>query len=204
MISRVMKQINTKKSILHAALDYFSSNGYSGASIRQIAREVGVRESAIYNHYKSKEEIFFAILKEFKSKSIGNEVLSDDLLDDLSNPAEFLRNFTKRLIDHWSKPQERKFIRLLLMEQFTKIGSSDLSVSEYLVELRSICKMIFTEMIKSGIIKQNDPDILAEEFIIPLFFLRTERMSTDKNDNLNKIYSHANRHVEFFWNAVSN
>lgn len=199
-----MKQVNTKKLILKTALDLFSKHGYAGASIRQIAREVGVRESAIYNHYKSKEEIFFAILKEFKSKSIGKEVLNEDLLDDLSNPEKFLKNFTKRLIDQWSKPQERKFLRLLLMEQFTKIGSRELSVSDYLIELRSICKMIFSEMIKSGIIKSADPEILAEEFITPLFFLRTESLCSDDTNNLGEIYSRTTEHVEFFWNAVSN
>ena len=197
-----MRHKNTKKLILDKSLDFFSNHGYSGASIRQIARAVGVRESAIYNHYKSKEEIFSAILSRFKSQTMSEEILSDDLLDDLSYPQKFLKNFTKRLIDHWNKPRERKFIRLLLMEQFTKIGSHVLSVSDYLVELRSICKMIFGEMIKEGIVKGTDSEIISEEFIAPLFMLRTEQMSSDEEKDLNKIYNIANKHVEFFWNAV--
>ena len=197
-----MRHKNTKKLILDKSLDFFSNHGYSGASIRQIARAVGVRESAIYNHYKSKEEIFSAILSRFKSQTMSEELLSDDLLDDLSYPQKFLKNFTKRLIDHWNKPRERKFIRLLLMEQFTKIGSHVLSVSDYLVELRSICKMIFGEMIKEGIVKGTDSEIISEEFIAPLFMLRTEQMSSDEEKDLNKIYNIANKHVEFFWNAV--
>ena len=197
-----MRHKNTKKLILDKSLDFFSNHGYSGASIRQIARAVGVRESAIYNHYKSKEEIFSAILSRFKSQTMSEELLSDDLLDDLSYPQKFLKNFTKRLIDHWNKPRERKFIRLLLMEQFTKIGSHVLSVSDYLMELRSICKMIFGEMIKEGIVKGTDSEIISEEFIAPLFMLRTEQMSSDEEKDLNKIYNIANKHVEFFWNAV--
>ena len=197
-----MRHKNTKKLILDKSLDFFSIHGYSGASIRQIARAVGVRESAIYNHYKSKEEIFTAILYQFKSQSMSEEILSEDLLDDLSSPNKFLKNFTKRLIDHWNKPRERKFIRLLLMEQFTKIGSHVLSVSDYLVELRSICKMIFGEMIKEGIVKGTNSEIITQEFIAPLFMLRTELMSSDEEKDLNRIYKIANEHVEFFWNAV--
>ena len=200
----VMKPISTKKLILEKSLELFSTYGYSGASIRQIAGAVGVRESAIYNHYKSKEDIFLAILSDFKSKSIGKEILNDDLLDDLSSPQKFLKNFSKRLIDHWNKANERKFIRLLLMEQFTKIGSHELSVSEYLIELRTICKMIFGEMINAGIIKKFDAETLTEEFIAPLFFLRTEMMCGDDANNLNSLYEHANKHVDFFWNAVTN
>ena len=199
-----MKQINTKKLILKTALDFISKNGYAGVSIRQIAREVGIRESAIYNHYKSKEEIFAAIMSDFKSRSVNREILSDDLLDDLSNPQKFLKNFSKRLIQYWNGPDERKFIRLLLIEQFTKIGSRDLSVSDYLTELRSICKMIFTEMEKAGIIKEIDPAILAEEFITPLFVMRVEKMSGDGGQDIKSIYDYSAKHVDFFWKAVAN
>jgi AcrR family transcriptional regulator len=197
-----LKQPDTKQKILSTALDLFSRHGYAGASIRQISRVVGIRESAVYNHYKSKEQIFLAILAHFKSKSISKEILSDDLLDQLSEPDNFLKNFTLRLLDLWNKPDERKFIRLLLMEQFTKIGSKELSVSDYLNELRSICRMVFTEMMNSGIIKKFDPDTIADEFVIPLFFLRTERMNRDDEKNIAVIKQIAIRHVEFFWEAV--
>ena len=35
----------------------FSQKGFNGVSVREIAREVGIRESSIYNHYKNKEAI---------------------------------------------------------------------------------------------------------------------------------------------------
>ncbi len=197
-----MKNQNTKRQILEKSFDFFSTHGYSGASIRQISRSVGIRESAIYNHYKSKEEIFSAILAEFKTKSIGKVILNDDLLDDLSNPEKFLKHFTKRLIEVWNEPDERKFIRLLLMEQFTKIGSQVLSVSDYLIELRTICNMIFNEMIKAGIVAKFKSEILTEEFISPLFLLRTEKMSLDNTQNIKEVFVLAERHVDFFWNAV--
>jgi len=197
-----MKYPNTKKLILEKALDYFSRNGYSGASIRQIARAVGVRESAIYNHFKSKEEIFNSILSEFKSRSISNKILSDDLLEELDNPEKFLKDFAKRLIDHWNTEDEKKFIRLLLMEQFTKIGTKELSTTEYLTELRSICKLIFSEMIRNRIIKNLDPSFLADEFTAYLFLIRTEYMAGNNNTAATKIYELSNKHIEFIWNAV--
>jgi AcrR family transcriptional regulator len=197
-----MKYPSTKKVILEKSLDFFSSNGYANASIRQIAKAVGIRESAIYNHFKSKEEIFLEILSEYKSKKIITEIVTDKLLDDLSDPKKFLFNFSKNIIEKWNEPAERKFIRLLLMEQFTKIGSVELSVTECLVELRSMCKMIFGEMTKAGVIKKVLPELLTEEFITPLFLLRIEFISNDTNDGLNKVYEAAEKHVEFFWNAI--
>ncbi|MBM4171908.1 MAG: TetR/AcrR family transcriptional regulator [Ignavibacteria bacterium] len=197
-----MKRKSTKKIILEKALEHFSKQGYAGASIRQIARSVGIRESAIYNHFESKEEIFLALLYQFKSQTISKEILNDELLDQLSNPENFLKVFTRRLIDFWNTPQERKFIRVLLMEQFTKIGSSEISISEYLTDLRSICKLIFGEMSKNGIIKKFDTVVLADEFAAFLFLLRSEKISGDEKLPITKIYDLAEMHVDFFWNSV--
>ncbi len=197
-----MNHSNTKEKILNAALDFFSRHGYSGASIRQISRAVGIRESAIYNHYKSKEEIFLAILSSFKLKTISKEILSDDLLDEVINPDKFLKTFARRLIEHWNKPGERKFIRVLLMEQFTHISNKELSTTDYLSELREICRLIFSEMVKTKIIKPLDPGLLSEEFTAPLFLIRTEYLSSDDFVDINTVYERANKHVEFFWKAI--
>jgi AcrR family transcriptional regulator len=197
-----MKYPNTKKLITEKALDYFSNNGYAGASIRQIARAVGIRESAIYNHFKSKEEIFLAILSDYKSKSLSTKILNDELLDELDNPEKFLQDFAKRLVEFWNTPKEKKFIRLLLMEQFTKVGSVELSVTEYVNELRGICRLIFSEMVKNNIAKKYDPDILAEQFTAPLFLIRTEHLSREGENNLNKVLEIVRKHVSFFWNSI--
>lgn len=197
-----MKSPNTKEQILNASLNFFSKHGYSGASIRQIAREVGIRESAIYNHYKSKEEIFNAILVKYNNKSISKNILNDDLLDDLNEPEKFLKNFTARLIDFWNSNEERKFIRVLLMEQFTLVGKKELSITGYLNELKSICKLIFEEMIKNNIIKNFNPIALADEFVGLLFLIRAEQMSGEWTENLEAVVRLAENHVDFFWQAV--
>jgi AcrR family transcriptional regulator len=197
-----MRHSDTKQLILNTALELFSKQGYAGSSIRQIARAVNITESAIYNHYTSKEEIFKAILSEFESRTISEKVLSEDLLNDLASPEKFLKNFALKLINHWNSPDERMFIRLVLMEQFTKIGSHELSVTDYLNEFRSICKMIFGEMMKYNVIKKLDSQFLAEEFTSQLFFIRIELMSSDDSDNFNVVLEKVDRHIEFFWNSV--
>ena len=46
-----MERRNTKEAILLEALDLFSERGFDGTSIRDIARAVGIRESALYKHF---------------------------------------------------------------------------------------------------------------------------------------------------------
>ena len=54
--------MNNKEKIFEKSIALFSENGYEGVSIRKIASAVGIKESSIYNHYKSKESILDAIL----------------------------------------------------------------------------------------------------------------------------------------------
>jgi AcrR family transcriptional regulator len=53
-----------REQILDAALRVFSEKGYNGASIRDIAREVGVTEGLLYHYFASKEQILHACWKE--------------------------------------------------------------------------------------------------------------------------------------------
>jgi AcrR family transcriptional regulator len=53
-----------KGQILDAAISVFSENGFSDASIEDIAREAGVGKGTIYLYFKSKDEIFKNILAE--------------------------------------------------------------------------------------------------------------------------------------------
>ncbi len=48
---------------MQAAVKLFAGRGFHGTSIRAIARAAGVSIGAIYHHYRSKDEVFLAILR---------------------------------------------------------------------------------------------------------------------------------------------
>ncbi|MDG1457933.1 MAG: helix-turn-helix domain containing protein [Pseudoprimorskyibacter sp.] len=54
---------DTRNRILDAALEVFSERGFEDATVRQIAAKVGVSDPAFYAHFKSKKEIFEALIK---------------------------------------------------------------------------------------------------------------------------------------------
>ena len=64
----------TKNKILNASIDLFSQYGYDGVSIRQIASEVGIRESSIYNHYPNKQSILNDILDYYIEEMVRDEI----------------------------------------------------------------------------------------------------------------------------------
>ena len=196
------RQTDTKETILKTALDLFSKHGYAGSSIRMIANKTGIRESAVYNHFSSKEAIFNAVRDRYSRLSYGKDLLTDDLIEELSDPNKFLHSFARKLVSIWSDENEIKFIRMLLMEQFTGVGETGLSLTDSLSELRSICKMLFGEMIKHNFVRKTDVDLLADEYILPLYFIRIEHISSPAKPDYDLILNLVNTHVDFFWNAV--
>lgn len=55
---------DTRERLLSAAIELFGSRGFDSTSMRDIATEVGIKAPAVYNHYKSKEELLAAAVTE--------------------------------------------------------------------------------------------------------------------------------------------
>jgi len=54
---------NTLKKIHEIAVAEFLEKGFRGASLREIVKKAGVTTGAFYGYYKSKEELFSALVK---------------------------------------------------------------------------------------------------------------------------------------------
>lgn len=89
---------NTKEHILDVSLKLFSEKTYYGASIRDIAKAIDKRESSIYNHFKSKEEIFEQLILKFSSRNFGPLILTDQLINIISKPEKFFILLSENLI----------------------------------------------------------------------------------------------------------
>jgi AcrR family transcriptional regulator len=73
--------------IRRAAIEVFAESGYSGSSTRQIAKRLNMSATAMYPHYRSKEELLYAIALEGHHSLLATLRASD-------NPAT---NFAVRL-----------------------------------------------------------------------------------------------------------
>lgn len=67
-----------REEILASALKRFAKYGYAATSTRQICADMGLAHSAIYNHYRSKEELLLAIEeREVSTMQAGLEAIMD-------------------------------------------------------------------------------------------------------------------------------
>lgn len=67
----------TLRRLLSTAVELFAHRGYHGVSVRDIATEMGVQPSSLYAHYRSKEELFSALVL------LANDEIHQRLMDAL-------------------------------------------------------------------------------------------------------------------------
>ena len=60
---RRRKGARTAERILDAAEALFAERGYAGATLRDVAAEVGLRTPSLYNHFPSKKSLYAAVLE---------------------------------------------------------------------------------------------------------------------------------------------
>lgn len=195
------KKRNTRQLIKDVSLDLFSKLGFAGSSVRHIGREIGIRESALYNHFKSKEDILINLMEDARKASVGVNLITDELLEKLSNPHEFMSEFVKVLLKYWSTEKQKKYLRLVMIEQFREIKGVNISLSVLIEESIRIWKMIFSEMLNYKYIKKNDPLILAEEFVHPLLTIRLQYL-IDEGVKSDIAFEKAQSHVDYFWKTI--
>ena len=76
--TRKEQQAHTRQCLLHAAGRVFSRHGMAHASVEQVATEAGYTKGAFYANFKSKEELFLAILDERFAERVR---VLDELMD---------------------------------------------------------------------------------------------------------------------------
>lgn len=68
---------NTVDNIIEVSYKLFVEKGYEKSSIQDIINELGVSKGAIYHHFKSKEEILYAVLNREQEK---NNIFLDSII----------------------------------------------------------------------------------------------------------------------------
>jgi TetR/AcrR family fatty acid metabolism transcriptional regulator len=63
-----------KNKILEVSLKFFAQKGFQDTTISEISKAAGVSEATVYEYFKSKEELLFAIPEEITEET-ANEVL---------------------------------------------------------------------------------------------------------------------------------
>ncbi len=159
---------DTKEKILAAALDLFSQKGYEGTNTRELAASLGLVKSGIYKHYESKEEIWNALLDKMIAY-YGERFGSAEHLPPVPDSLEGLLDMTMRMVDITVHDEMIiKTRKLLSIEQFRDDRARMLATKHFLTGLADMFTPVFAGMMEKGLLRKNDPAMLAFAYTTPI------------------------------------
>ena len=159
---------DTKERILAAALEMFSKNGYTGTNIRELSASLGLVKSGVYKHYESKEAIWNALLDEMIAY-YADHFGSAEHLPPVPNSPEELTRLTIHMVN--ITVHDEKIImtrKVLTLEQFRDVRARELATKHFLTGLTDIFTRIFTGMMDKGLLRKDDPKMLAFAYTAPI------------------------------------
>lgn len=166
----------TKGKIFVTAIDLFSTSGFNGVSIRDITRDVGIKESSFYKHYKSKDELLDTIFEYFNSEfaKAGNpDTVKNDEIIKFIDPAIFLKQSFKSFRENTDNPLMSKIYRIAVMEQFRDNRARDILLNLYEKPL-TMFEHYYRLMLPQDKGQSFCPRILATSYQFALYALVAE------------------------------
>ena len=159
---------DTKERILDAALVMFSRNGYAGTNIRELSASLGLVKSGVYKHFESKEAIWNALLDKMIAYYEEHFGSAEHLPPVPDTPAELVR-MTMQMVNVTVRDESIVMTRKLLsIEQFRDERARNLATKHFLTGLTDMFTRLFRGMMDKGLLRNDDPKILAFAYIAPI------------------------------------
>lgn len=159
---------DTKERILETALEMFSQNGYNGTNIRELTAALGLVKSSIYKHFEDKEAIWNTLLDRmiaYYDEHFG----SAENLPPVPDSLEALVAMTMRMVDFTVHDEKIVMTRkLLTIEQFRDERARALATKHFLTGLSEMFTHIFSGMMDRGLLRRDDPTMLAFAYTAPI------------------------------------
>ena len=173
-------KINTRQLILDKSLKLFSINGFEGVSVKEIANEVGIKDSSLYKHFNSKQAIFDTLLAEMNEKfeqrvtdyklpqgdiaTVATSYAKNDFAD--------LKRACETVFEFFLKDEKAaQFRRMLTIEQMKNEKVSETFKSWFLDDAIDFQTNLISQLMNQNYLLKNDPSILALQFYAPFYTL---------------------------------
>lgn len=183
--------MNTKDRIIEKSINLFSIKGYDSVSIRDIAKNVGIKGSSIYNHFQSKKEIYNCAINTYSnhvSYSINKikNYWDKSLCSDKNISRDLFINHQMQTIKFLLTDDNCvKLRKTLLIDKYKNKKASLLFEKLYINDILNYQKDILQKIIKPDCLKNEDTYTAALQLYSPVFllFYKNPEDITDKDYN---------------------
>lgn len=199
---------NTKQKILTEALSLFSERGFHSVSVKEISQAVGIRDSTIYKHFTSKQEIFDTIIQLVSEQT--QQIYETIQMPNRENtaaeyagmPLGTLEELCYQLFMFYLQDEVvSKFRRMLTVEQYGNVEASRLFRQFFIEEPLAYEARLFSSLKEMGVFVDADSEVMALHFYSPLFLMLSR--FDHKVVNPEEIRRVINHHIEAFSRSYS-
>ena len=166
-----MSKIPTRDRILDSALMLFSEKGYDGVGVDLIAENAGIKGPSLYRHFKGKEDILNCLIEKvgvYYEANFGSENAPGKIPESME---ELIAFSLERIRFTMHDEMLQKTRRILAMEQFRNSKIAQTTSKHHLDGLQKMFQKIFERMMETQVLKTDDAEILAMEFVAPVSLL---------------------------------
>jgi len=150
-----------KKQIMDSARKLIMRAGSEHVTVRNMAKEVGISEAAIYRHFKSKTEIL-----SFLADSVADGLLHDiDMAGSVGFPSVDI--IDEILRTHLSRIEQRRGLSFLVLAEIISFGDKSLNkkVSDNIQIYVDRLRLLLADGVRVGLIRQ-DIDLEAAALLL--------------------------------------
>jgi AcrR family transcriptional regulator len=157
---RRMRAADRRKNLIAVAVRLFATRGFSGTTTKAIAEASGVSEAIIFHHFKGKEDLYDAILRE-KARQEGYEQMMDALRELARHDDD--EGFVFHLISYSLQSYERDVDshRLMLYSALERPDFTQVARRILGAPLLKLVSSYVARRQRAGIFHKGNPKVLA-------------------------------------------
>jgi len=155
-----MTHRDRRQDILKAAMELFAKSGFRGTTTRDLAAHAEINEASIFRYFRTKEELYRAILEEKVHESHESHRAELEQLALSGDDKKFLETLGRTFIERHE--QDTTFMRLLLFSALEGHELSDMFLSS--MGERDPLAQYFQRRIDEGAFRPVDPHLAARAF----------------------------------------
>ena len=150
-----------RRQILEGARSLFLAQGFDAASMNAIAQEAGVSKGTLYVYFKSKEELFEAIVEE-QCRAQAEQIFA---FDDDPDVGGALRRLGGEFVRFLCRPGGISPLRtvIAIADRMPELGARFYLAGP--ARGIAILKAYFEDQVARGVLKPHDCEVAAAQFI---------------------------------------
>ena len=195
-----MTSDDRRAAIMETAIKLFSERGFRGTTTRALADAIGVSEPVLYEHFKSKRELFEAIIDVKSREGVARATALLQPLADAGQDRDLLIGLGEFVVQ--CHTEDEAYGRLVLMAALEgpELGGI---FYERQREARRMLAAYFAARTQAGVFREVDPIIAARVFLGVFVHLGMDRMLYHGASELGSVREVVEQMVDVFLKGIS-